>query len=153
MTIRFWHPAEHARHHLLAAQPARAAGGRVKYLLFWGHQLGDEAITAQMLTAPHPGAVKALAGRSATSTMPPGNAYRFDLVAAGIVAKFSQHPDLGRYLSRTGNRVPVEASPMDRVWGIGLSATDPRAHDPAQWRGRSLLGFALMHARAQLATA
>ncbi|MFI5950928.1 hypothetical protein ACIA8B_25525 [Micromonospora chalcea] len=50
MTIRFWHPAEHARHHLLAAQPARAAGGRVKYLFFWGHQLGDEAITAQMLT-------------------------------------------------------------------------------------------------------
>lgn len=42
---------------------------------------------------------------------------------------------------------------MDRVWGIGLSATDPRAHDPTQWRGRNLLGFALMHARAQLATA
>ena len=152
MTIRFWHPAEHARHHLLAAQPARAAGGRVKYLFFWGHQLGDEAITAQMLTAPHPGAVKALAGRSTTSTRPPGMHTAFDLVAAGSVAKFSQHPDLARYLSRTGNRVPVEASPMDRVWGIGLSATDPRAHDPAQWRGRNL-GFALMHARAQLTTA
>ncbi|MGX1614311.1 NADAR family protein [Micromonospora chalcea] len=153
MTIRFWHPAEHARHHLLAAQPARAAGGRVKYLFFWGHQFGDEAIAAQMLTAPHPGAVKALAGGSTTSTRPPGMRTAFDLVAAGNVAKFSQHPDLGRYLSRTGSRVLVEASPMDRVWGIGLSATDPRAHDPAQWRGRNLLGFALMHARAQLATA
>ncbi|MFE2613282.1 NADAR family protein [Micromonospora chalcea] len=152
MTIRFWHPAEHARHHLLAAQPARAAGGRVKYLFFWGHQLGDEAITAQMLTAPHPGAVKALGRQVRDFDQAAWDAYRFDLVAAGIAAKFSQHPDLGRYLSRTGNRVPVEASPMDRVWGIGLSATDPRAHDPAQWRGRNL-GFALMHARAQLTTA
>jgi ribA/ribD-fused uncharacterized protein len=81
------------------------------------------------------------------------DAHCFDLVVAGNVAKFSQHPDLGQYLSRTGNRVLVEASPVDRVWGIGLSATDPRAHDPARWRGRNLLGFALMRARAQLATA
>jgi hypothetical protein len=40
-------------------------------------------------------------------------------------------------------RVLVGASPMDRVWGIGLPATDPRASDPAVWRGMNLLGFAL----------
>lgn len=67
------------------------------------------------------------------------------------VAKFSQHPDLAQYLSRTRNRVLVEASPMDQVWGIGLSITDPRAADPARWRGRNLLGFGLMSTRAKLA--
>lgn len=170
-----------------------AAGRRVKYLLFWGHQpqsdgsigpgclsqwwlapfvvngiryataehymmvgkarlFGDETIAARILTTPHPGAVKALGRQVRGFDQATWDAHCFDLVVAGNVAKFSQHPDLGQYLSRTGNRVLVEASPVDRVWGIGLSATDPRAHDPARWRGSNLLGFALMHARMQLAT-
>ena len=44
----------------------------------------------------------------------------------------------------------VEASPLDRIWGIGLAADDQRAADPAPWRGLNLLGFALMEARARL---
>ncbi|MET8305419.1 NADAR family protein [Micromonospora sp. NPDC005173] len=114
------------------------------------HLFGDEAIAAQMLTVPHPGAVKALGRQVRDFDQAIWDRHCFDLVVAANVAKFSQHPDLGQYLSRTSNRVLVEASPVDRVWGIGLAATDPRAHDPAQWRGRNLLGFALMHARAQL---
>lgn len=113
---------------------------------------GDDAIVARMLTAPHPGAVKALGRQVRGFDQATWDAHRFDLVVAGNLAKFGQHPDLGRYLSGTGSRVLVEASPVDRVWGIGLSATDPRAHDPAQWRGDNLLGFALMQARARLAT-
>ncbi|HEX5958512.1 MAG TPA: NADAR family protein, partial [Hyphomicrobiaceae bacterium] len=75
---------------------------------------------------------------------------RFHLVAAGSVAKFAQNPDLGGYLLSTGNAVLVEASPVDRIWGIGLAADDPRARQPAEWRGANLLGFALMHTRAVL---
>ncbi|MGN6153986.1 MAG: NADAR domain-containing protein [Lysobacteraceae bacterium] len=44
----------------------------------------------------------------------------------------------------------VEASPVDAVWGIGLAAADPGAHDPERWRGANLLGFALMDVRARL---
>ncbi|SEQ87616.1 hypothetical protein SAMN05216481_11865 [Streptomyces radiopugnans] len=44
----------------------------------------------------------------------------------------------------------VEASPLDRIWGIGLAADDERASDPARWRGLNLLGFALMAARERL---
>lgn len=76
---------------------------------------------------------------------------RFDLVTEGSVHKFAQHPDLRGYLLATGDRVLVEASPLDRIWGIGLSADDPRADDPTGWRGLNLLGFALMEARARLA--
>lgn len=111
---------------------------------------GDEALAEQMLTAPNPGAVKALGRQVSDFDQAIWDAHSVDLVVAGNVAKFSHHPDLGQYLSRTGNRVLVEASPVDRVWGIGLAATDPRAHDPVQWRGRNLLGFALMRARVQL---
>jgi ribA/ribD-fused uncharacterized protein len=76
---------------------------------------------------------------------------RYDIVVEGNVHKFSRHPDLGAYLLGTGSRVLVEASPLDRIWGIGLAADDPRAGDPAQWRGQNLLGFALMDTRTRLA--
>ncbi|MGZ2357325.1 NADAR family protein [Streptomyces sp. 372A] len=72
---------------------------------------------------------------------------RYGLVVAGSVHKFGQDAELAAFLLRTGDRVLVEASPMDRIWGIGLAADDPRAQEPAEWRGLNLLGFALMAAR------
>jgi len=77
--------------------------------------------------------------------------HRFELVVEGNVHKFSQHPELQQYLLATAARVLVEASPVDRVWGIGLAQDDPRATKPAQWRGLNLLGFALMETRVRLA--
>jgi hypothetical protein len=50
----------------------------------------------------------------------------------------------------SGGRVLVEASPQDRIWGIGLAAGDQRATSPQQWPGLNLLGFALMEVRQQL---
>ncbi|ROQ76380.1 NADAR family protein [Streptomyces sp. NBC_01260] len=75
---------------------------------------------------------------------------RYALVVAGSLHKFGQDPALREFLLATGDRVLVEASPMDRIWGIGLAADDPRAQDPAAWRGLNLLGFALMDARTGL---
>ncbi|UQX03244.1 NADAR family protein [Streptomyces sp. RerS4] len=75
---------------------------------------------------------------------------RFALVVEGSVHKFGSTPELRAYLLGTGDRVLVEASPMDRVWGIGLAADDDRTLDPARWRGLNLLGFALMEARTRL---
>ncbi|MDI9888319.1 NADAR family protein [Streptomyces sp. HNM0645] len=77
---------------------------------------------------------------------------RFGIVVEGNVHKFSQHPELSAFLLGTGERVLVEASPMDRIWGIGLAADDERANDPARWRGLNLLGFALMEVRERLRT-
>ena len=76
---------------------------------------------------------------------------RFGVVMRASRAKFGQDPRLRRYLLDTGDRVIVEASPMDRIWGIGLAADDPAAADPDSWRGLNLLGFALMETRRQLA--
>lgn len=78
---------------------------------------------------------------------------RYGLVVAGSRHKFGQDPALREFLLGTGDRVLVEASPIDRVWGIGLAADDPRAQDPAAWRGLNLLGFALMDARTGLRAA
>lgn len=77
---------------------------------------------------------------------------RFALVVEGSVHKFGQDPALRAFLLGTGDRVLVEASPMDRIWGIGLAKDDARTADPAAWRGLNLLGFALMEARTRLRT-
>lgn len=44
----------------------------------------------------------------------------------------------------------VEASPIDRIWGIGLAHDDPRAADRTRWRGLDLLGFVLVEVRRAL---
>ncbi|WP_443064854.1 NADAR family protein [Streptomyces sp. NBC_00576] len=75
---------------------------------------------------------------------------RFGIVVEGSVHKFAAHTALRGFLLGTGERVLVEASPMDRVWGIGLAADDEAAMDPERWRGPNLLGFALMAARERL---
>lgn len=46
----------------------------------------------------------------------------------------------------------VEAAGRDVIWGIGLGMNNPKAHDPATWRGRNLLGFALTVVREKIAS-
>jgi len=71
-------------------------------------------------------------------------------VVAWNLAKFGQRPRLREFLLGTGDRVLVEASARDTIWGIGLAADDGRAARPEHWRGLNLLGFALMEVRHQL---
>lgn len=78
------------------------------------------------------------------------DAAKRQIVFDGNLAKFSQNPELAAFLIDTGTKVLVEASPVDRVWGIGLAADDERANDPTQWRGDNLLGFVLMDVRDRL---
>src|SRR5206468_3685511 len=111
---------------------------------------GDTASADAILAAGHPRDAKILGRGVAGYEERKWVGERFDIVVAGCLAKFAQNEDLGAWLVATGDRVLVEASPTDRVWGIGLAASDRRATDPARWRGRNLLGFALMQARDQL---
>jgi ribA/ribD-fused uncharacterized protein len=111
---------------------------------------GDAETAARVLTAGHPQRAKAFGRQVRGFHEETWAAHRFDIVVAGSVAKFGRHPELAAYLLGTGERVLVEASPVDRVWGVGLAADDPTIADPARWRGGNLLGFALMAARDAL---
>ncbi len=112
---------------------------------------GDTASAERILAAGHPRDAKLLGGRVAPFDQQVWDAERFGIVVAGNLAKFRQNPDALTFLAGTGSRVLVEASPTDRIWGIGLTREDPRATDPARWRGLNLLGFALMEVRTRLA--
>lgn len=112
---------------------------------------GDEETLGRILAARSPAEAKNLGRLVRDFDENVWAAQRFELVVQGSVAKFGQHAQLLAYLLGTNKRVLVEASPVDRVWGIGLAATDERAADPERWRGLNLLGFALMEARSRLA--
>ncbi len=58
--------------------------------------------------------------------------FREGVVFAGNYARFDQNPDQLELLFATRGTTLVEASPHDRVWGIGLAADDPRALDRSQ---------------------
>jgi ribA/ribD-fused uncharacterized protein len=75
------------------------------------------------------------------------NAHRSRIVLEGNLLKFRQNPDIRKKLLDTGNTTIVEASPRDRVWGIGFG--EKNALEPgkkARW-GLNLLGVALGEAR------
>lgn len=114
---------------------------------------GEEQTREQILAARTPAEAKNLGRLVGGFNEKIWAAARFELVVEGSVAKFGQHPELLTYLLGTSNRVLVEASPVDRVWGIGLAATDDHATEPQRWRGLNLLGFALMEARSRLGAA
>jgi ribA/ribD-fused uncharacterized protein len=118
---------------------------RAKALLF-----GDAETAERIVAAPHPGAAKALGREVRGFDEQRWAQRRFEIVVDANMAKFGQHPELREFLLATGDRVIVEASPRDRVWGIGLAADDERAQSPDQWPGLNLLGFALMETRHRL---
>lgn len=72
------------------------------------------------------------------------------VVYTGNLAKYEQNAELRELLLRTGDRTIVEASPEDRIWGIGLAQDDPRSQDPQQWQGTNWLGIALMQVRDEI---
>lgn len=112
---------------------------------------GDAEMLREIMAAGHPRQCKALGQRVRGFDEAVWRESRVDIVRAGNLAKFSQDPRLGTFLCQSGGRVLAEASPLDRIWGIGLAADDPRAENAALWRGENLLGFTLMEVRDLLA--
>ena len=75
---------------------------------------------------------------------------RYSIILNGNYAKFMQNEDLRLFLISTKDSILVEASPYDKIWGIGMSANNENIENPLLWRGLNLLGFALMEVRDEL---
>lgn len=73
-----------------------------------------------------------------------------EYVYIGNLHKFTQTPGLKGYLIGTKDKEIVEASPYDKIWGIGLGENDPDALDKSKWQGQNLLGIAIMRVRKEL---
>ena len=112
---------------------------------------GDVEVAAEILAAVHPREHKALGRKVKAFDAAVWERERLHIVKAGNRAKFTQNEALLAALLATAGTTLVEASPYDRIWGIGLAETDPRANDPAQWKGQNLLGIVLTELREELA--
>jgi hypothetical protein len=78
------------------------------------------------------------------------NSNKFIIVVRGNILKFSQNEILKEYLLSTNNKILVEASPYDRIWGIGAKRGTEGICEPQKWKGQNLLGFALMETRERV---
>ena len=76
--------------------------------------------------------------------------HREQIMEAGIFLKFSQNIKLAQFLVKTKDKLIVEASPWDTIWGVGIKPSDPRIQDPDKWLGQNLLGKAIMRVRTRL---
>lgn len=75
---------------------------------------------------------------------------RFDIVKRGNYFKFTQNPAWKELLIFTDGYELVEASPYDKIWGVGLGEDNPLILDPANWEGENLLGKSIDAAREQI---
>jgi len=75
--------------------------------------------------------------------------YSYIFMVAVNYCKYSQNEDLKKVLLSTGDKVIVEASPYDKIWGIGMHWEDDDCLDETKWKGMNLLGKALMHLRKE----
>ena len=110
----------------------------------------DTEVLAEILQSSSPHEAKRLGRKVRSFDENTWKHQRMDLVVTGNYAKFSQHEDLKAFLLSTGNKILVEASPYDKIWGIGMEATHAKANNPHGWKGLNLLGFALMQVREAL---
>jgi len=77
------------------------------------------------------------------------NSLREEAMYFNLIRKFGQNPGLKAQLLATDDDILVEASPYDKIWGVGLRETDPRINDPSQW-GKNFLGKCLGRVRDAL---
>lgn len=110
----------------------------------------DEATFEKIVRTSKPGEVKDLGRRIQNFDQHVWDMHKYSIVKEGNYHKFSQHTLLRDFLLNSHDRILVEASPVDSVWGIGLAHDAPDVNNPHRWKGLNLLGFALMEVRDEL---
>lgn len=105
----------------------------------------DNEIAAQILETDNVANIKELGRCVSGYDENHWNGVRQIVVYEGLLAKFLQNVNLKEQLKATGNAVLAECAVKDRVWGIGLSMSDPDRFDRAKWKGQNLRSMALIH--------
>ncbi|WP_281323063.1 NADAR family protein [Flavobacterium aestivum] len=110
----------------------------------------DEEILERIIQADSPAEAKKLGREVKNYVDSTWLANRYEIVKQGNFHKFNQNLDLKEFLINTNDRILVEASPVDPIWGIGMASDHRDIYNPEKWNGLNLLGFALMEARDEL---
>lgn len=116
-----------------------------KARLFKDYDAEDE-----IMEATHPAEQKKIGRRVQNFNGDVWDEVARDIVYKGNYAKFTQNPGMQEVLVETVGTTLVEASPYDRIWGIGLDQDDPDCHDRDRWQGLNWLGEVLTQVREDI---
>ncbi len=110
----------------------------------------DKEIADKILKTDDVAKIKALGREVHNYNDTVWNGVRQIIVYNGLLEKFSQNSELRKELKDTNDSILAECAVKDRIWGIGLSMTDPARFNMSKWKGQNLLGFSLMQVRNQI---
>lgn len=116
-----------------------------KALLFSDNEVAKEILEVTGITSGDMASVKALGRKVSNFNDDTWNSNRDRIVLEGSLHKFRQNPELKENLLATGEKVIVEASPRDRIWGVGFGEKNA-LNQKERW-GLNLLGKALEKTR------
>jgi hypothetical protein len=140
-----WHPAEFRTENLVFPT--------AEHFMMYGKAMlfNDYEVAQKILVASHPRDVKALGKKVENFSDRKWNPARLDIVYQANYYKFTQNLKLKDKLLATKGKTLVEASPYDRIWGIGLTKDHEDAQSRETWKGENLLGKILTELRYNLA--
>lgn len=120
--------------------------------LMWGKAklFQDNKIAEEILKTSDPIRMKKLGQQVRGFEQIKWDDNKFHIMCTALTAKFSQNPELLKCILATNNMILVEASPFDKIWGIGMDFKEAVQTEQAKWRGENLLGKALMKVRDEL---
>ena len=110
----------------------------------------DKKTASEILRTSDVGHIKALGRMVANYNENYWNGVRQIIIYEGLLAKFSQNRNLAELLIDTKDALVAECAVNDLIWGIGLSMKNPDRLDPKKWKGKNLLGYALMMVRTKM---
>lgn len=110
----------------------------------------DEETRAKILAASDPKIIKDLGREVKNFTVEIGHHVSKEIVMKGNMHKFAPNIELFQFLHCTDNKIFVEASPYDTIWGIGMQESDEGILNPHKWKDNNQLGFELMEVRDAL---
>jgi len=111
---------------------------------------GDVKSAAEIMSEKSPKIMKSIGRRIKNFDNYIWDQIKRDIVYNANYYKFTDNDYLKAILLSTGNKVLVEASPKDTIWGIGLSINDENIEDKKQWRGTNYLGYELTRLKFKL---
>jgi len=110
----------------------------------------DVEIAKKIMNEPQPNNQKALGRKVSNFDVETWERVAKDVVYKGNYAKFTQNTHLLKELMSTGDRIIVEASPVDKIWGIGMHENDEGVENQENWKGKNWLGEVLTKLRDDL---
>ena len=122
------------------------------FMYIKANMFGDQSVAAQILATNNPNECRKLGRKVQGYDEKVWDACRYFVFYELNLAKYTQDKNLRNKLLDPifDGKTFVEASPIDRIWGVGLDENNPLIDDPSNWKGKNLLGNILTKVRQRL---